>query len=201
MQNDASDVTYIGNGSSFYLYGAQVETGSVATSYIPTTTTAPITRNADNISLSGAVSGCIGQTEGTIYAEVDLRNIVGTKAIIALTDGTTDNRIVMRFTSSTVLATIIRVAGATNDYSVTIPTIPSTGGIYKIAFAYKANDYCLALNGTAYASTATRAVPATNSMAICQNGFGTDFLNDRIRAAALYTTRLTNAELITLSTL
>ena len=181
-------------------WGAQLETGSVATSYIPTTT-ATVTRNADVVSVTGAVSGSIGQTEGTIYAEVDLRNIVGTKAIIALTDGTTDNRIVMRFTSSTVLATIIRVAGATNDYSVTIPTIPSTGGIYKIAFAYKANDYCLALNGTAYASTATRAVPATNSMAICQNGFGTDFLNDRIRAAALYTTRLTNAELITLSTL
>jgi hypothetical protein len=183
-----------------YGWGAQTETGSVATSYIPTTT-ASATRNADVVNLSGAVSGCIGQTEGTIYAEVDARNIVGTKAIIALTDGTTDNRIVMRFISSTVLATIIRVAGATNDYSVTIPTIPSTGGIYKIAFAYKANDYCLALNGTAYASTATRAVPATNSMAICQNGFGADFLNDRIRAVALYTTRLTNAELAALTTL
>jgi hypothetical protein len=87
------------------------------------------------------------------------------------------------------------VAGATNDYSVTIPAIPSTGGIYKIAFAYKANDYCLAVNGTTYASTATRAVPATNSMAICQNGFGADFLNDRIRAAAIYTTRLSNDQL------
>ena len=186
-------------GDVLYGFGAQLETGSVATSYIPTTTTSA-TRNAEVISLSGAISGCIGQTEGTIYAEVDLRNIVGTKAIIALTDGTTDNRIVMRFTSSTVLATIIRVAGATNDYSVTIPTIPSTGGIYKIAFAYKANDYCLALNGTTYASTATRAVPATNSMAICQNGFGTDFLNDRIRAVALYTTRLTDAQLAALTT-
>jgi hypothetical protein len=199
---DASgNTSYTGTGTSgVYVFGAQLETGSVATSYIPTTAAA-VTRNADVVTLSGAVSGCIGQTEGTIYAEVDLRNIVGTKAIIALTDGTTDNRIVMRFTSSTVLATIIRVAGATNDYSVTIPTIPSTGGIYKIAFAYKANDYCLALNGTTYASTATRAVPATNSMAICQNGFGADLLNDRIRAAALYTTRLTNAELAALTTL
>jgi hypothetical protein len=183
---------------TFFAWGAQLEVGSVPTSYIPTTTQA-ITRAAEVINKTG-VSSLIGQTEGTIYAEVDIRNIVGTKAIIALTDGTIDNRIVMRFTSSTVLATIIRVAGATNDYSVTIPTIPSTGGIYKIAFAYKANDYCLALNGTAYASTATRAVPATNSMAICQNGFGADFLNDRIRAAAIYPTRLTNAQLQALTT-
>jgi len=192
-------IFYTDDGAPIIMCHSQAELGTVPTSYIGPVAGTALTRNADVISVSGAVSGSIGQTEGTIYAEVDLRNIVGTKAIIALTDGTTDNRIVMRFTSSTVLATIIRVAGATNDYSVTIPTIPSTGGIYKIAFAYKANDYCLALNGTTYASTATRAVPATNSMAICQNGFGTDFLNDRIRAAALYTTRLTNTQLALLT--
>jgi len=199
--DDSGNISYTGTGTKgIYAFGFQFEASTIATSYIPTTAAA-VTRNADVVTLSGAVSGCIGQTEGTIYVELDLRNIVGTKAIIALTDGTTDNRIVMRFTSSTALATIIRVAGATNDYSVTIPTIPSTGGIYKIAFAYKANDYCLALNGTAYASTATRAVPATNSMAICQNGFGADFLNDRIRSLALYTTRLTDSELAALTTL
>jgi len=46
MQDSASDVNYVGDGSSFYLYGAQVEAGSYATSYIPTYG-AQDTRNAD----------------------------------------------------------------------------------------------------------------------------------------------------------
>jgi hypothetical protein len=51
-----------------YGWGAQVETGAVATSYIPTTT-ASATRAAEVCSVSG-VSGYIGQTEGTIYWDI-----------------------------------------------------------------------------------------------------------------------------------
>jgi hypothetical protein len=54
--------------SGAFVFGAQLETGSVATSYIPTTT-GTASRSADVISVSGAVSGAIGQTEGTIYWE------------------------------------------------------------------------------------------------------------------------------------
>jgi len=46
----------------------QGEVGPVFTSPIPTTTAA-VTRNADVVSVSGAVSGAIGQTVGTIYCE------------------------------------------------------------------------------------------------------------------------------------
>ena len=179
-------------------WGAQLETGSVATSYIPTTT-ASVTRNADVISLSGAVSGSIGQTEGTIYAEVNYSAIAATKAIVTINDGTADNRIVIRLLSTTSISVLIRVATANNDYNVTIPAIPSSG-TFKIALAYKANDYVLAFNGTTYASTTTRSVPATNAVIIGNNGGNADFFNDRIRAAALYTTRLTNAQLQALTT-
>jgi len=46
MQDSASDVNYVGDGSSFYLYGAQIEAGSSATSYIPTYGSSA-TRDAD----------------------------------------------------------------------------------------------------------------------------------------------------------
>lgn len=52
------------NGGSIFVWGAQLEAGSNATSYIPTTTSI-VTRNADVISNTNA-SNLIGQTEGTI---------------------------------------------------------------------------------------------------------------------------------------
>ena len=50
---------------SVYIWGAQLEAGSYATSYIPTTT-ASVTRNTDII-LKNSISSLIGQTEGTIF--------------------------------------------------------------------------------------------------------------------------------------
>jgi hypothetical protein len=176
----------------------QIELGAIPTSFIPTTTAA-VTRNADVINLSGAVSGCIGQTEGTLYAEVVLSRI-NANYIISL--GTTNDRIMINFDSSTSVYALIRVGTVNADYTATIPAIPATGGVYKIALAYKANDYCFAVNGVTYASTASRGVPANMStLYLGASVFSTAQLNDRIRAAALYTTRLTNAELAALTTL
>ncbi len=198
---DASgNVSYTGDGTSgLFVFGAQVEVGSVATSYIPTTT-GSITRNADVISLSGAVSGCIGQTEGTIYAEVVLSR-VNANPLITISDGSDTNRIQIAFASPTSLVAIIRIATVNVNYTVTIPTIPATGGVYKMALGYKTDDYCFALNGTAYANATSRGVPACNKIGLGTSATDGTFLNDRIRAAALYTTRLTDSELAALTTL
>ena len=174
----------------------QMETGSVATSVIPTTTQA-ITRAADVITDTTA-SGVIGQTQGTIYAEVDVSR-VNTNTIISLHDGVGNNRFIVYFFNSTTLIADIRVATVNANYSVTIPAIPANGGIYKVALGYKVNDYCFALNGTIYASTASRGVPTTTQLNLGSNFLGASQLNDRIRAAALYPTRLTDTQLALLT--
>jgi hypothetical protein len=193
---------YAGNGSDgFYLWGAQLETGSAATSYIPTTTAA-VTRNADVINVTGAVSGCIGQTEGTIYAEVDLRNTSSGKRLFLLSDGTTQNEI--RVTSSATnagdLQFAVRLAGTLilNAFS---PTNVYSNGIFKIAAVYKSTDYALYVNGLqVLTGNAAGNIPACNRVDIGSQLGTSNFLNDRIRTAALYTTRLTNAELAALTT-
>jgi hypothetical protein len=194
MAEANNDISWPASGAlglTAYTWGAQLETGSVATTYIPTTT-ASATRAADVCSVSG-VSGYIGQTEGTIYAEVVLSR-VNNGTLISL--GVTNDRIQIFFDSSTGIYALIRVGGATADYNATIPAIPATGGVYKIALAYKANDYCFAVNGVTYASTASRGVPANMSaLYLGASVFSTAQLNDRIRAAAIYTTRLSNNEL------
>jgi hypothetical protein len=180
---------------NIYLLGGQIELGSVATSYIPTTVAA-VTRDAENVTLASATN-YIGQTEGTIYAEVILSR-VNPNYVISF--GTLNDRIMINFDSSTSVYALIRVGGVNADYTATIPAIPATGGVYKIALAYKANDYCFAVNGVTYASTASRGVPANMSaLYLGASVFSTAQFNDRIIDAEVYNTRLDNGELMLLT--
>jgi hypothetical protein len=185
-------------------WGAQVETGSVATTYIPTTAAA-VSRAADVISASGAlVSGLIGQMEGTVYAEVDMRNFASSAA----------RRIVnMRVDGNNLLSLEINSAGTSIEFvatsgGVAVTTTASglTSGIQKIAVGYNsaASGTALYVNGT-LRDTKTIAIPSLASVVFglgvrADGGAGTQ-LNDRIRAAALYTTRLTDAQLAELTRL
>ena len=183
-----------------YGWGAQTETGSVATSYIPTTT-ASVTRNAEFINLSGAVSGCIGQTEGTIYAEVDIRNITAGKNILSTDDGSTSNRVSLFVDPSPNRLTAVISSGGTGTFvSGSITT-----GVHKIAVSYSSGDVQVFLNGGFLASGIPTLFPSVtrNNLSIggrILSGVYGAFFNDRIRAVALYTTRLTNAQLAALTT-
>jgi hypothetical protein len=180
-------------GDVLYGWGAQLETGAVATSYIPTTT-ASATRAADVCSVSG-VSGYIGQTEGTIYAEVDLKNFEQNARIIALSDGTTNNRITLIFNTASRFRLLANVS---TSGQVDLSSSAQVSGIYKVAVAYKENDYAFYLNGTQIGTDTSALVPACTSVFLgkIESSASTNFLNDRIRAAAIYTTRLSNAQLI-----
>ena len=191
----------VASGSSFLTALPQLETGSVATSYIPTTT-GSVTRNADVVSVSGAVSGSIGQTEGTIYAEVDLTNQAAVRTIFTLSDNSAINRIRIRRTNATTVDAERSVSGSGN-VSLTI-TIPSSG-IIKIAIGYStaASGYIAFVNGSQAAVNASAISMFTSQLSqinVGSNFDGTAIFNDRIRAAALYTTRLTNAQLAALTT-
>jgi hypothetical protein len=179
----------------------QIELGAIPTSFIPTTT-GSVTRNADVINLSGAVSGCIGQTEGTIYAEFEYKTNTAERRLIALSDNTTTNRVFV-WTLNNIF--YVQVQG-TN----VIVANPITEGYHKLAFAYQQSG----VSGTLFASldggvvvsgTTSGTFPASlTAINIGKNeatATSTFFWNARIRSAALYTSRLTNAELIALSTL
>ncbi len=191
---------YAGNGSDgFYLWGAQLETGSVATSYIPTTAGTG-SRSADVISVSGAVSGSIGQTEGTMYAEVDVRNLGKESWILQIDDGSNTNRVFIRTLTTNLMRGSINATITAGN--VAISSAAFTTGIVKIAFAYKSGEIAISVNGaTALTETGTFTFGASlNRISLGNIGGGGNQFNDRIRAAALYTTRLTNAELATLTT-
>jgi hypothetical protein len=179
-----------------YSWGAQVETGAIATSYIPTTTGIG-SRAADTISLSN-VSNLIGQTEGTIYAEVDVKNFEQNARIIALSDGTTSNRITLIFNTASRFRLLANVSTSSQ---VDLSSSAQVSGIYKVAVAYKENDYAFYLNGTQIGTDTSALVPACTSVFLgkIESSASTNFLNDRIRAAAIYTSRLSNDNLMLLT--
>jgi hypothetical protein len=182
-----------------YGWGAQTETGSVATSYIPTTTAA-VTRNADVISLSGAVSGCIGQTEGTIYAEfINTFSSSYNDGLLIRVFADANNEVFGRKEAASNRYTFRWRA---NSQNTTFTNVNVPDGVNKVALAYKSGDTALFLNGVQVGSTSTdvRAFSVNpTTVALGSNGGAGQFFNDRIRAAALYTTRLTNAELAALT--
>jgi len=175
----------------------QIELGAIPTSFIPTTAAA-VTRNADEISRS-SISGCIGQTEGTIYAELDLSRAFASVVII-LGNGSSEGFRIRRNSNFSVFVQAVNTSGSATLFT----SSAASAGIYKIAFGYKNGDYAMSINGAAVQTSSNSAnfpVNALDRLLLGETIGGVPYFNDRMRAVALYTTRLTNAELQTLTTL
>ena len=202
LSNSATgrDPVYVGDGSGVYIWGAQVETGQIATSYIPTTT-ASVTRNKDDINLTSA-SSLIGQTEGTLYLEVDWRLASGTNQwLLSVSDGGNTNRVII-YNSGVAL----NMFAAANNATLTNQGESSSGysGIQKIAFAYKTDDFELYRNGSSISSDTSGSLAALATLTDIDLGQAYDAslqANMHIRAVAIYPTRLSDAEAIALTTL
>jgi hypothetical protein len=191
-------IIYTTGGEPIIISCHQVEAGTVATSYIPTTTQA-ITRAADVINKT-SIASLIGQTEGTIYAEVDARNFTSGARIFAISDGTQDNRIAFLFNSTNRIRALISFSVTTQFDANTSTGLSS--GIYKLAVAYANNDFAFYVNGSQIATDNTGSVPACSQVFIgkTESTSTTNICNDRIRAVAIYPNRLSNSELATLTT-
>jgi hypothetical protein len=183
------------SGSAYcYLWGAQLELGSYATSYIPTTS-ATVTRLADSAVKTG-ISSLIGQTEGTLYWEGRIISGVGTDLLII---GTTQNSIFLNLTTTTSLKVGVRANFTLllNAQSTTL-----SGTYFKIAVAYKSGDIVAYVNG---AQVITNSTSFTFSDLISSIEIGRPFYDAKAtqfnQASALFTTRLTNTQLAELTTL
>jgi hypothetical protein len=189
------------SAKGFKVTGYQLETASYATSYIPTVASA-VTRNADVINKTG-ITALIGQTEGTIYAEIKVSKLLGTASryIFHLSDGTANNRIYMAFSGSS--SNIIRARifnGGTLQCSIDSSTISATG-TYKLALAYKNNDIVFYINGVQIGTDTSATIPTCSRVDLGHNYAGASQFNDSINNANVWKTRLSNSELATLTTL
>jgi hypothetical protein len=185
-----------------YAWGLQMEAGSVATSYIPTNTAA-VTRNADVINLSGAVSGCVGQTEGTMYLDFIFRRpTIATAGPCGIASSNNQNRVLFWNNNSTNSMAVNIQVNAANIFNISVGTLIE-GTRYKLAIGYKSGNSAIFLNGIQVGSTNTSAFTfAASLVAIFLGTYeaaAASVTNTGINAFTLYTTRLTNTELAALT--
>jgi hypothetical protein len=151
------------------------------------------------VTLSGAVSGCIGQTEGVFYLEFQASPSGATTSWINISDNTSSNWLFIgKDGANTRLS--LRANGVV---LLDNETTPLTGGVVKAAIGYKSGDYAAYINGNLIVS-GTTAFSFSSSLNRIHNGSNVaeaSLRANRIRAVALYTTRLTNAQLAALTTL
>jgi hypothetical protein len=193
-------VSYVGNvNANVFVAGWQYEVGANATSYIPTVAST-VTRNADVISKTG-ISSLIGQTEGTLYAEVNVNNWTNLSRIFSISDGTSTNRIMTLFNTSNRFRVIIDNLGGAAQADISSSSL--SNGIHKIAVGYKANDVVFYVDGVLVGSDTSATIPTCSAVYLgkIETSASSNFLDDRINSAILFKTRLTNAELATLTTL
>lgn len=171
----------------------QMELGAYATTWVPTTTAA-VTRLADVASKTG-VSSLIGQTEGTLFVDIVPIDVTTTNAI-GINAASTSDRILI-FTGSGLIFAQVRVGGISQ---FNVNTSASVGVRYKAAIAYKGSDFAFYLNGTQIGVSSTGTVPACSVISY-DTGTGISPFVGRNNQAALFPTRLTNAELVQLTTL
>jgi len=200
--NNVSQLTQNGT-DGVLMWGLSYEVGAYATSYIPTLG-ASVTRVADAAEKTG-ISSLIGQTEGTLFAEFDYNGAANSgqyERIIALGDGTSQNRIILIVNNTT--AQLYAFIGSGGSIIIN-QAISGTNvlGHHKVAFAYKANDCAVYLDGVlVFSSTTAATIPATTAFFVGTDETGSvQPLGGGISQAIVFKTRLTNAQLAELTTL
>ena len=181
------------------VWGAQLETASYATSYIPTLA-ASVTRGADAASKTG-ISSLIGQTQGTLFIQADNRILGQTnRFLFQVSDATGNNFIALNYSSAQ--ADTIRLFVLANGVVSALTFIINTAPILKLAVSYKNGVSKLFINGSlAYTQTGGSFTSNLESIYLGVNRLSTEAVADGISSFQVYKTELSNAQIQELTTL
>jgi hypothetical protein len=178
-----------GNGTSgIFIWGAQVEAGSFATSYIPTLAST-VTRSADVASVN-TLSPFFNATEGTMFAQFDSA-ASGTNTIAAFDDNTANENYRLRNVGTDPKFTV--TDGGVDQCDINGGTI-AANTVYNFAAAYKANDFAACIAGGTVQTDTSGTLPTVDRLRIGTSQAG-NYLNGHVRRFAYYPRRLTNAEI------
>ena len=187
---------YTNTTNGIFVYGGQVENGSYATSYIPTSGST-VTRNQDQFTRDG-IGSLINSTEGVLFAEISAFSNDGTNRTIALSDGTGNNLVRFYFSnSSNRIVAQVKVGGSTQvTFDITGITVTDFN---KVALKYKENDFSIWINGIERGIDTNGSVPTGLNRLALDNGASGELLFGKVKQLQVYKTALTDAQLTSLT--
>ena len=191
LSDSATSVT--GTGSA-YIWGAQLEQGSYATSYIPTSGSS-VTRAAETATRAGT-SDDFNDSEGVLYAEISSLAAGDIYRIITINDGSSRNSVLIGLRGDTGnIFCSLYVNGSESPLFVStiLPLNIST----KIALKYKVNDFSVTINGfKLYEDTTVSTFPSgTLSNLDLMRGNVTLPFYGKTKEVSVFKTALTDSEL------
>jgi hypothetical protein len=188
--------SYQGDGTSgLNIWGAMVEQGSYATSYIPTEGSS-VTRVAETANGAGN-STVFNGSEGVLYAEIAPLADDGTNRHIGISDNTNTNRLQIFFNTHT--TTQIRTLNLVSNvkYFDMTSDVTLVNGYGKVAIKYKQNDFALWVNGVEVATDNSGLVWGNGVLDTLKFADGNDAspFYGKVKDLKVYNTALTDTEL------
>jgi len=199
---DGTSLSYTGNGTSgLYLWGAQLEVGAYATSYIPTVATT-VTRNFDKISKVG-IGSLLNPSEGVFYIEVCALNQTDADSrTFGINDIIGDNYIAFQYQADGDLRFDVRSGVNINRLNLSIGSITNFN---KLAVSWGPSGIYGYVNGVKYVIPQFQgtipSIPVTLTRMSFFRGSSTNVANSYLKEAVVFQSQLTDAECISLTTL
>jgi len=171
------------------IWGVQLEAGTGASSYIPTTT-AQVTRALDSCIMSGTnFSSWFTAAQGTLLTTWSGIGITSGR-YATINDGSSTNQIWTGFSESAIY---------NGSFQASFGSATSTNG--KAAIAYALNDAAWCTNGGAVSTDVTVTLPTgLNQITLGANPAGGAQINTALRNIKFFPTRLPNAQLQVITT-
>ena len=200
ISNNVQD-TGTGNedgGGTFLIWGAQLELGSFATSYIPTSGST-VTRAADIPKIEGTnLTSFYNDTEGTVFAEYQNLKTGDTNGRVWDIGNNQNQTLVINAASSTtVQGQFYNSSG--NGYEYNPGAVSATNAFNKVALGMKNNDTNLCVNGTLGTDDTSVTLIDFSSAGTFSIGrseyYSPRELNGCVRRLSYYNKRLPNAQL------
>jgi hypothetical protein len=199
LQLASSDNTanVVGDGTKgTFIYGAQWEVGSYATSYIPTYGSA-VTRNGEVCNNAGQL-GVFNSEEGVLYCEIAALASDSTAKEITISDGTTNNRVIVSYNT----ANQIRINYRNSSTNIFDQSNSATiTDFHKIAVKWKVNDFSFYLDGSEVASSTSGSVMSANTLTKVNfdDGTGNFYFYGKTRDIRVFRRTLTDSEMTELT--
>ena len=183
------------------IWGAQLEQGSYATSYIPTSGSA-VTRIAD-VCNNGGNDQVINSTEGVFYVEIEGFENDNVNRYISLCDSSSSNAIRI-FYYSDGGTVFFRKNVNTVGVITSSTTVINQSELAKIAIRYNSTSFDIFSNGVKILTNSNSDTFSNNTLNTINftdsNGFSSPFLGN-VKDLKVYNTTLSDSELTALTTI